>query len=1425
MTKIKESVETINTQNLIDIVNNSDYNFSLLNKKNNTVTASSEEVSDLGFTAGFGISKQGHEVRYTGILIKSEDVISIADYLDNCFDTNIRRSLHTFVTKNNELIVLMKFAKSVFNYGAKFNITSKGIFNNVKYTLNVIENDVTVNITPHNHHQNINKDFFNDYQQHYFLLEEFKNITDTFNSLNGKTSDDVLKLKNKSGLLNLYTPSVNSFATRFFGNDRQFPPINVKDTDFSLNKGVDAQLKENRVKHTDDGEKVSESQNKAEVEAYNAEMKKRFELYHKDLYKFVNDLVEVGLNPIPVNRAKKTPVSELHSWSEYQQNKIDERVLDIFKNSESSKVGVALICGSSYQNVNGEKYYLECIDFDNINKGIKSWYENEDSKDFLRIDNVIEEYINRVEKINPSLIDKLVIEKSRNGGYHIFYLAKNASAGEKLAHKKYSNFKFRSKGEEITDTERYVYDDYHYKSEKNKSGFIETRGIGNYIIVYNEYLKQKDKKVKTIFDVECIDDDDRNTLIEIAKGFNEVTKDCYINNEDSNLNNVRIRSGDKIYKSIDDYKDSLKNDTEAAYDIYNRMPDINELKNALLNDGWSKVREDNNKIYFRRPGKTGNSVSATLFKESGIFYNHSTNVANLEAGTAYSPSALRAILLFYKNNRDLKEAFRENTLDLVSKGYGEKYKTKEEYRAEYKAKKIAEKELKEAEILASKIEAVKNISTDENINVTDDEISMLTKQWREISDSGDINRKKELKEIEKKLDKELKRFSFQRRGEEGINVGELYIPAEILFFRKNFKKNDGEIDYFVEIIPDKIKDFLMFIGIKTFITNDSKRIPVLVKNQIVYNLSNVEDFNRAVNLKGFVLDKGRSIEDSAEAVIEFLKHFILNLPASFDENISSNDIVNSWIGYDFKKYINRTFPLLDRVTLSDFLRDTPNSMFFPFKNCIVEIKRVDDDVYKYEDIQDYIIKRDYNEINKYVWNTHKIKWNYEIKGESRHLYNSNMFNSMTALFFSAVCSTNKDFVYMKNDDVIKSNIPIAEKFNDILKVDKNKLKSLMCGVGYTLHNYSIKAGKAVIFNDRKIGETLKDNNGRTGKSLIVKMLSFLRNTQTIDGRRFDEKYNFAVSIKDDTQILQFDDIEHDFNFTYLYSSITDGWKFHVKYSKNEVCIPLEYSPKNILTTNTILRQDDESSRDRRYEIDFSDFFSSSFNPSMYFKKYDILVKAHTDLDMYVLSDKKSVEHDKYSLLKAGWGDLEDETPNTDEWNSFFTYMFICAKEYLQNDLPLNASPENELKRLVANCGIELVDFFDEYLYGNEVVPITYFYRMFVEKSEIGGFSLIKGDRNYKATWFGKRLVDYLKYKNIPYMKLRKIEIVDDFIYKNQELQGYYINWKNNGIPENLTLNSRVKFLTKDTVFRDDSLDGFIEMEEIKSFRSNINSNN
>jgi len=301
-----------------------------------------------------------------------------------------------------------------------------------------------------------------------------------------------------------------------------------------------------------------------------------------------------------------------------------------------------------------------------------------------------------------------------------------------------------------------------------------------------------------------------------------------------------------------------------------------------------------------------------------------------------------------------------------------------------------------------------------------------------------------------------------------------------------------------------------------------------------------------------------------------------------------NDIMSrpniGYAPYDFvsgnTSYFKQDFLSMLSTTEIKMKQDTPTEGFLYYKNCVVKITN------------GKIEMQDYLDIDGYVWRRQIIDRDFKIADHHKAIF--------------------RKFIWL------------------IAGQDVNKYNTFKSVIGYLLHSHKTSANnKAVIFNDG----TISDNpNGGSGKGLFWNALKHMKKVSRIDGKSFEPTKSFPYqTVSTDTQILVFDDVKRNFNFESLFSLITEGIILEYK-GQDALAIPVEQSPKIIITTNYTIGGSGGSFDRRKFEVEMSSYFNSK----------------HTPLDEFG------------HMLFSDWSDAE--------WLMFDNYMVNCLEYFLENGL-------------------------------------------------------------------------------------------------------------------------------------------------------------
>jgi hypothetical protein len=228
----------------------------------------------------------------------------------------------------------------------------------------------------------------------------------------------------------------------------------------------------------------------------------------------------------------------------------------------------------------------------------------------------------RFMKLNDEVNDNsvpftsLCLIETTSGGYHVIYRCPEPGPNDKLALRNATEEE-QAQGDTI-------------------KVLIETRGVGGYAVAYptQGYTIQHGNP----FNLRTISQSQRLDLIRAAKHFDEVAQPV-------------THTPPKEYKQpvggVTPWEDFRQN---------------NDAVDILLSHGWTRVFEDSQRIYLKRPGNTDSRMSGNWHKQKEMFICHSTSTV-FQPGKGYTTDAVYAML---EHGGDFKKSARQ----LIKDGYG-----------------------------------------------------------------------------------------------------------------------------------------------------------------------------------------------------------------------------------------------------------------------------------------------------------------------------------------------------------------------------------------------------------------------------------------------------------------------------------------------------------------------------------------------------------------------------------------------------------------------------------------------------------------------------------------------------------------------------------------------------------------------------------
>jgi hypothetical protein len=297
--------------------------------------------------------------------------------------------------------------------------------------------------------------------------------------------------------------------------------------------------------------------------------------------------LRAGLCVLPARLEEKRPA--LPGWKPYQSRLPREDELVRWFGEHSA---FCLIAGA----VSGN---LEMLDFDLGGEAFQPWYE-------------------QVQKADAALLDRLVIEQSPSGGWHVVYRSGAPVCG---------NLKLAQRRQLVDGPDEVTIRGKTYRPRKDADGrwsilltLIETRGEGGLFLCAptpGYELLQGD-----FTELPVLTEPQRDLVLSAAWSLNE---------------HVPEPAGPAPPSGRDCQPPTGEPPDGRPGDDFNARGDVHAV---LQRHGWKLVKGGDNE-YWRRPGKSA-GWSATL--KDGAFFVFSTSAAPFEPEHAYSPFAIYALL-------------------------------------------------------------------------------------------------------------------------------------------------------------------------------------------------------------------------------------------------------------------------------------------------------------------------------------------------------------------------------------------------------------------------------------------------------------------------------------------------------------------------------------------------------------------------------------------------------------------------------------------------------------------------------------------------------------------------------------------------------------------------------------------------------------
>lgn len=346
------------------------------------------------------------------------------------------------------------------------------------------------------------------------------------------------------------------------------------------------------------------------------------------------------------------------------------------------------------------------------------------------------------------------------------------------------------------------------------------------------------------------------------------------------------------------------------------------------------------------------------------------------------------------------------------------------------------------------------------------------------------------------------------------------------------------------------------------ITSDKKRKLTISVNRVRFI-----DFLHSQGIRLFFADSkvyvfskitGCFIEEiTIEQIKKIVQAHILTLPETFDCGTSKNELLeflykgsDNYFGRGFLEFLDRFEP--------NFLKDTKDTAYLPFRNGVVCVTAEDITLLPYE------------KVNNHLWKNSIIDFDINLHDSKR--------SGVWYQFLSCICG---------NPDPTKLTVEQTDNFFYLLSL-----------TGYLIHRYKDPARPfAVILAEATETE---EKGGGTGKGLFCEGVEKIASTCTIPGKSFDPNRPFAWQrVHLHHVLVVIDDVPKKFPFDAIYNAITDGIAIERK-NQPEIFIDYESTPKIVLISNYVITSTGNHAERRQRIFEFSQFFSPKYTPEQHF---------------------------------------------------------------------------------------------------------------------------------------------------------------------------------------------------------------------------------
>jgi hypothetical protein len=382
-------------------------------------------------------------------------------------------------------------------------------------------------------------------------------------------------------------------------------------------------------------------------------------------------------------------------------------------------------------------------------------------------------------------------------------------------------------------------------------------------------------------------------------------------------------------------------------------------------------------------------------------------------------------------------------------------------------------------------------------------------------------------------------FKRRREGQTDKQIAEWLIRKE--------NKDIEEAEKIVKHVSDQMGEIICAF----WEINDKGHVNI-VRSKLIDFIMNEGGFSLYFHNNSKVFQTVRIVdgiveETTTEQLKKFIKDYILNLPAVFDNGITPDQLLEMVMKGANIYFCSALLEFVDERKL-DFLKDEATKAYYPFRNGVVVVEKGKPPVLK-----------TYGDINKHVWRNQVI-----------------------------------DFDITIDPEIDAELIEYARFLYNISGKEQDRFEYALTLIGYMLHGFKNPSRPFAPILAEETDDEKK--GGGTGKGLFIKAIGKLIPLVTIDGKNFKIDKTFAFQrVSFDTRLVVIEDCPRNVDFEKFYPTITEGITIEKK-NKDEIFLPYAESPKIAFTTNYTISQDAEHAKRRQRIFEFASHYSSAYTP-------------------------------------------------------------------------------------------------------------------------------------------------------------------------------------------------------------------------------------